>query len=108
MIGNHRRCRTPASRRTGARSDYSIALTCCVKTLHFAARLEKPAAMSSPAHRAAMVTMRVMVGPWNVDKKCQFFERVENVLREADLPSTQAEVRPEPYSAARRSRSASA
>ena len=47
----------------------------------------EPAAMSSPSHRAALVTVRVMAGPWNREMKRELFERIEKILREvAEMP----------------------
>jgi len=41
----------------------------------------------SPSNRAALITIRVMAGPWNNEMKAELFERIESVLREvAEMP----------------------
>ena len=40
------------------------------------------AATLSPANRAALITVRVMAGPWTDPMKTELFERVERIVRE--------------------------
>ena len=47
----------------------------------------QPAVSASPSNRAAIVTVRVMAGPWTNAMKAELFERVETILRETiDMP----------------------
>ncbi len=40
------------------------------------------ATVLSPSNRVALVTVRVMAGPWNAAMKADLFERIEKILRE--------------------------
>jgi len=45
------------------------------------------ASVLSPSNRAALVTVRVMAGPWNAAMKADLFDRIEKILREvAEMP----------------------
>lgn len=47
----------------------------------------RTAVSASPSKRAALVTVRVMSGPWTDGMKAELFDRVEKILREvAEMP----------------------
>lgn len=47
------------------------------------------AVSASPSKRAALVTVRVMAGPWTKEMKAELFGRVETILREvAKMPKS--------------------
>jgi phenylpyruvate tautomerase PptA (4-oxalocrotonate tautomerase family) len=52
---------------------------------------DRPMTDASPSGRAAIISTRVMAGPWNRAMKAALFERLEAVVREiADMPDASA------------------